>query len=253
MILDQFRLDDQVAVVTGGNRGLGLGIATALSEAGANIVSIQHTEDVSQLASNIASTGRQLLPLAIDLAQEEAAERALEATLKHFGRVDILVNNAGIQRRAPSVDFSLQDWDDVMHINLRSVFTFCQVFGREMVRQGHGKIINIASLLAFQGGLTIPAYTASKHGVVGLTRALCNEWSSRGVNVNAIAPGYMDTEMNTALRADSQRNRQITERIPAKHWGSPADMGGAAVFLASSASDYIHGQVLTVDGGWLAR
>ena len=253
MILDQFRLDDQVAVITGGNRGLGLGIATALSEAGANIVSIQHTEDVSQLASNIASTGRQLLPLAIDLAQEGAAEHALEATLKQFGRVDILVNNAGIQRRAPSVDFSLADWDDVIHINLRCVFTFCQVFGREMVRQGHGKIINIASLLAFQGGLTIPAYTASKHGVVGLTRALCNEWSSLGVNVNAIAPGYMDTEMNTALRANPERNRQITERIPAKRWGNPADMGGAAVFLASAASDYIHGQVLTVDGGWLAR
>jgi 2-deoxy-D-gluconate 3-dehydrogenase len=253
MILDQFRLDDQVAVVTGGNRGLGLGIATALSEAGANIVSIQHTDDVSQLASNIASTGRQLLPLALDLAQEGAAERALEATLKKFGRVDILVNNAGIQRRAPSVDFSLEDWDDVIRINLRCVFTFCQTFGREMVRQGHGKIINIASLLAFQGGLTIPAYTASKHGVVGLTRALCNEWSSLGVNVNAIAPGYMDTEMNTALRANPERNRQITERIPAKRWGSPEDMGGAAVFLASAASDYIHGQVLTIDGGWLAR
>jgi 2-deoxy-D-gluconate 3-dehydrogenase len=253
MILDQFRLDGQVAVVTGGNRGLGMGIATALSEAGADIVSIQHTDDVSQLASNIADTGRQLLPLAIDLAQEGAAERVLAATLQRFGHVDILVNNAGIQRRAPSVDFSLQDWDDVIHINLRAVFTFCQVFGREMVRQGHGKIINIASLLAFQGGFTIPAYTASKHGVVGLTRALCNEWASQGVNVNAIAPGYMDTEMNTALRANPQRNREISERIPAKRWGTPADMGGAAVFLASAASDYINGQVLTIDGGWLAR
>lgn len=253
MILEQFRLDGQVAVVTGGNRGLGLGIATALSEAGADIVSVQHTLEVPALAAQIERTGRRLLPLALDLADDEAAQHALEATLAHFGHVDILVNNAGIQRRAPAVEFSLTDWDDVLRINLRSVFAFCQTFGREMVRQGHGKIINVTSLLAFQGGWTIPAYTASKHGVAGLTKALCNEWASHGVNVNAIAPGYMDTEMNTALRADAQRNREISARIPARRWGTPDDLGGLAVFLASAASDYIHGQVIAIDGGWLAR
>jgi 2-deoxy-D-gluconate 3-dehydrogenase len=253
MILDQFRLDGQVAVVTGGNRGLGLGIATALCEAGANIVSIQRTTETAQLAERVESAQRQLLPLALDLATDDAAERALEATLATFGRVDILVNNAGIQRRAPSTNFPLSDWDAVINVNLRAVFTFCQVFGREMVQQGHGKIINIASLLSFQGGYTVPAYAASKHGVVGLTKALCNEWAALGVNVNAIAPGYMDTEMNSALRANPQRNQEISARIPAKRWGLPEDMGGVALFLASPVSDYIHGQVLTVDGGWLAR
>ncbi|GAC1509738.1 MAG: 2-dehydro-3-deoxy-D-gluconate 5-dehydrogenase KduD [Ktedonobacteraceae bacterium] len=253
MILDQFRLDGQVAVVTGGNRGLGLGIAIALSEAGANIVSIQHTTEVAELASSMAHTQRELLPLAIDIGMAGAAAQALRATQEHFGRVDILVNNAGIQRRAPAVDFSLEDWDDVMNINLRAVFTFCQAFGSVMVQQGHGKIINIASLLSFQGGVTIPAYAASKHGVAGLTRALCNEWAGRGVNVNAIAPGYMDTEMNTALRANEKRNSEITARIPARRWGTFEELGGAAVFLASAASDYIHGQVLAVDGGWLSR
>lgn len=232
---------------------MGLSIATALSEAGAHIVSVQRTSDVPVLAERVAHAKRQLLPLAIDLATDGAAEHALDATLTHFGRVDILVNNAGIQRRAPSVDFTLEDWDDVMHVNLRAVFRFCQVFGREMVKHKRGKIINIASLLSFQGGLTIPAYTASKHGVAGLTKALCNEWAGLGVNVNAIAPGYMDTEINTALRADPERNRQINERIPALRWGVPEDLAGVAVFLASSASDYIHGQILAVDGGWLAR
>lgn len=253
MILEQFRLDGQVAVVTGGNRGLGLGIATALSEAGADVVSIQHTLDVSTLATQIEHTGRRLLPLALDLASEDAAQQALDATIAHFGRVDILVNNAGIQRRAPAVEFSVADWDDVLRVNLRSVFVFCQVFGRAMVQQGHGKIINIASLLSFQGGWTVPAYVASKHGVAGLTQALCNEWASHGVNVNAIAPGYMKTELNAALRADEQRNREISTRIPAGRWGMPEDLGGLAVFLASAASSYVHGQTIAVDGGWLAR
>lgn len=253
MILEQFRLDGQVAVVTGGNRGLGLGIAAALSEAGADIVSVQHTAEAPELAAQIERAGRRLLPLALDLASDGVAEQALQATLSHFGRVDILVNNAGIQRRASAVDFSLADWDDVLRVNLRSVFAFCQAFGREMVQQEHGKIINISSLLAFQGGWTVSAYAASKHAVAGLTKALCNEWASHGVNVNAIAPGYMDTEMNVALRADAQRNREISARIPAGRWGTPDDLGGLAVFLASAASDYIHGQVIAVDGGWLAR
>jgi len=253
VILDHFKLDDRVAVVTGGNRGLGLGIATALAEAGADIVSIQRTTEASMLVEAVARVGRRVLPLAFDLAADDSADAALAATLRHFGRVDILVNNAGVQRRAPAADFSLADWDAVVAVDLRAVFTFCQAFGREMLRQGHGKIINITSLLAFQGGITIPAYAASKHAVAGLTQALCNEWAHQGVNVNAIAPGYMDTDMNAALRADPERSRAIGARIPAGRWGTAADLAGAAVFLASPASDYLHGHTIVVDGGWLAR
>jgi 2-dehydro-3-deoxy-D-gluconate 5-dehydrogenase len=253
MILDQFRLDGQVALVTGGNRGLGFGIAAALAEAGADIVSIQRSENVSLLQERVKQAGRRLLPLTLDLAHENSTEQALAATIAQFGRIDILVNNAGIQRRSPASDFPREDWDAIIDVNLRSVFLFCQVFGRAMLPQGRGKIINIASLLSFQGGITVPAYTASKHAVLGLTRALCNEWAGRGINVNAIAPGYMDTDLNVALRADPARNRSISERIPAGRWGTPADIGGVAVFLASSAADYIHGQALIVDGGWMAR
>ncbi|HLZ59510.1 MAG TPA: 2-dehydro-3-deoxy-D-gluconate 5-dehydrogenase KduD [Ktedonosporobacter sp.] len=253
MILDQFRLDGKVAVVTGGNRGLGLGIATALAEAGADIVSVQRSTDTATLAARVNAPGRQFLPISLDIAQDGAAQQVLELTLARFGRLDILVNNAGITSRAPAEDFPLEDWDAIIAVDLRAVFTFCQVCGRHMLRQGHGKIINIASVLAMQGGFTVPAYAASKHAVAGLTKALCNEWAARGVNVNAIAPGYMATEINTALRADPQRNRAISERIPAGRWGEPADLGGAAVFLASAASDYVHGQMLIVDGGWMAR
>ena len=253
MILDLFRLDNQIAVITGGNRGLGLGIATALAQAGAHIVSVQRTEDVAQLAQNVAAAGREMLPLSLDIAQDESAEQVLKATLNRFGRADILVNNAGIQKRHPSENFPTKDFDDVMNVNFRAVFLFCQVFGREMLLQGRGKIINVASLLSFQGGFTVPAYAAAKHAVAGLTKALCNEWSSKGINVNAIAPGYMETDMNVALKADVNRNQAISARIPAGRWGQPEDMGGLAVFLASRASDYIHGQVIGVDGGWMAR
>lgn len=253
MILDKFRLDGQVAVVTGGNRGLGLGMAAGLAEAGADIVSVQRAPEAPELARRVAAAGRRLLPLGLDLAAADAAEQALAATLDHFGRVDILVNNAGIQRRAPATDFSLADWEEVIAVNQRAVFLFCQAFGRVMVGQGRGKIINVASLLSYQGGITVPAYAAAKHAVAGLTKALCNEWSGRGVNVNAIAPGYMDTDLNTALRANPERNRAISERIPAGRWGTPEDMAGAAVFLASAASDFIHGETIAIDGGWLAR
>jgi len=253
LILDQFRLDGKVALVTGGSRGLGFGMAIALAEAGADIISIQSASDTEELAGRIAGVGRRFLPLTLDIGAETAAEEALNVTLSHFGQIDILVNNAGVQRRAPAVDFSIEDWDTVININLRAVFRLCQVFGRQMLRQGSGKIINIASLLAVQGGITVPAYTASKHAVAGLTKALCNEWASRGVNVNAIAPGYMDTDLNVALRANPQRDREISERIPAGRWGMPQDMAGAIVFLASPASDYLHGHMLVVDGGWLAR
>ena len=253
MILDQFRLDGKVAVVTGGSRGLGLGIAAGLAEAGADIVSIQRTANVEEVAGRVAQAGRRFLPLTLDVSAETAAQQSLDATLAAFGRVDILVNNAGVQRRASAVDFPIEDWDTVINVNLRAVFLFCQVFGRHMLQQGGGKIINVASLLAFQGGITIPAYAASKHAVAGLTQALCNEWAGQGVNVNAIAPGYVSTDLNVALRTDPERNRQITERIPAGRWGKPEDMAGAAVFLASPASDYLHGHMLAVDGGWLAR
>ncbi len=253
MILDQFRLDGKVALVTGGSRGLGFGMAIALAEAGADIISIQSASDTEELAGRIAGVGRRFLPLTLDIGAETAAEEALNVTLSHFGQIDILVNNAGVQRRAPAVDFSIEDWDTVININLRAVFRLCQVFGRQMLRQGSGKIINIASLLAVQGGITVPAYTASKHAIAGLTKALCNEWASRGVNVNAIAPGYMDTELTVALRANPQRDREISERIPAGRWGMPEDMAGAIVFLASPASDYMHGHMLVIDGGWLAR
>lgn len=252
-VLDRFRLDGQVALITGGNRGLGLGMAAALAEAGADIVSVQRSGEVVQLAERIAAIGQRLLPLALDVAQPGAAEQALVATLERFGRVDILVNNAGIQRRAPAADFASADWDAVLAVNLDAVFHFCQVFGREMLRQGHGKIINIASLLTFQGGITVPAYAASKHAVAGLTKALCNEWAGRGVNVNAIAPGYMDTDLNVALRADAVRSTAINDRVPAGRWGTSEDMAGAVVFLASGASSYVHGHTLVVDGGWIAR
>ena len=253
MILDQFRLNGNVALVTGGNRGLGFAMAVALAEAGADIISIQRSTDTAALAERIASTGQRFLPITLDISTDTAAQQSLDAALTHFGHVDILVNNAGVQRRAPAVDFSLADWDTVLNVNLRAVFLFCQVFGRQMVQQGHGKIINIASLQSIQGGITIPAYTASKHAVAGLTKSLCNEWASLGVNVNAIAPGYMDTDLNVALRANPVRERQISERIPAGRWGTPADMAGAVVFLASRASDYLHGHMIVVDGGWVAR
>ena len=252
MILDQFRLDGKVAVVTGGSRGLGAAMAIGLAEAGADIVSIQHSSSAETVAERISSI-RRFLPLTLDVGAEMAAQQALDATLSAFGRVDILVNNAGVQRRAPAVDFSMEDWDAVINVNLRAVFLFCQTFGRHMLQQGSGKIINIASVLSMQGGINIPAYTASKHAVAGLTKAFCNEWASQGVNVNAIAPGYVETDLNVALRVNTERNRQISERIPAGRWGKPEDMAGAAVFLASPASDYLHGQMIVVDGGWLAR
>ena len=230
-----------------------MGMAAALAEAGADVVSVQRSAGAPELAGRVEAVGRNLLPLALDLADGESARRALAATLERFGRVDILVNNAGVQRRAPATGFPFEDWRAVMEINLDAVFRFCQAFGGEMVRQGHGKVINVASLLSFQGGITVPAYAASKHAVTGLTRALSNEWAPRGVNVNAIAPGYMDTDMNEALLADPDRSRTIGGRIPAGRWGTAGDVAGAAVFLASAAADYVHGHTLVVDGGWLAR
>ena len=253
MILDNFRLGGRVAIVTGGNRGLGLGIAAALAEAGADIVSVQRAAAADELAGRVRAAGRALEIAQIDVGAPGAAPRALAAALARFGRADILVNNAGIQKRHPAHEFPIEDFDAVMNVNFRAVWLFCQTFGAHMLTHGGGKIINVSSLLAFQGGITVPAYAAAKHAVAGITKALCNEWSARGINVNAIAPGYMDTEMNVALRADAARNAQISARIPAGRWGRLEDIGGLAVYLASPAADYMHGQVIAIDGGWMAR
>jgi 2-deoxy-D-gluconate 3-dehydrogenase len=253
MILEDFRLDGRVATITGANRGLGLGIAAALAQAGADVVSVQRSADIDAVEAVVTAAGRRFFAINADVGALDAAATALDGTLAAFGRADILVNNAGVQRRARAEEFPAADWDLVLNVNLNAVFRFAQTFGRHMLDHGGGKIINIASLISLQGGFTIAAYAAAKHGVAGVTQALCNEWAARGINVNALAPGYMETEMNAALIADPQRSTQIGARIPAGRWGQPADMGGAVVFLASRAADYVHGQMLAVDGGWLAR
>ena len=254
MILDKFKLDGKVALVTGASSGIGQAIAVALAEAGANVASHARTaEKGSETLRQVESFGRRGVTVTGDLGDKEAPVRLLDQTLAHFGRIDILINNAGMIRRAPAVDFSEDDWAIVIEVNLSSVFRLAQAAGRYMIGQGSGKIVNIASLLSFQGGVTVPAYTASKSGVAGLTRALANEWAKHNVNVNAIAPGYIATNNTAALQADETRNRQILERIPASRWGTPEDLAGAAVFLSSAASDYLHGHILTVDGGWMAR
>ena len=247
-----FDLTGKTAVVTGGGRGLGLGISGALLEAGADVIVLARTAVPAELTAHAASLGRQVHFEAVDLGDSSAiAAAASEVLATH--RVDILVNNAGTQDRYPAVDFPLAAWDRVLDINLRAVFQLCQLFGRPMLERVDGKIVNMASLLSFQGGLTVPAYAASKGAVAQLTKALCNEWSSQGVNVNAVAPGYMATDMNSALLADPERLAALSVRIPAGRWGQPDDVGNVVVFLASQAAAYVHGQVLAVDGGWMAR
>lgn len=248
-----FSLEGKLAVVTGGNRGLGQGIAAALAQAGADIVSIQTRAECSETARLVAAAGRKLYSYPCDLAKLSTATAVVKQIEEEFGIVDILVNNAGVQRRHPAHEFPIEDWDFVMQVQLRSVFLLCQAFGEKMLERGRGKIINLASLLSFSGGLYVPAYAAAKGGVAQLTKALSNEWASKGINVNAIAPGYMATEMNTALMSDPVRTQQIMARIPAGRWGTPEDLGGAAVFLASPASDYVYGTIICVDGGWMAR
>jgi 2-deoxy-D-gluconate 3-dehydrogenase len=248
-----FDLKGKTAVVTGANTGLGQGISVALAQAGASIVgvgrsSMEETEHLCREA------GAAFHSVQADLATLEPIERIVTESLKPSGRIDILVNNAGIIRRADAIEFSEKDWDDVMNVNLKSTFFLTQAVARTMLADGGGgKIINIASLLSFQGGIRIPSYTASKSGLAGLTRLLACEWAGKGINVNAIAPGYFVTNNTEALRDDPKRSGEILGRIPAGRWGDPSDLGGAAVFLASSAANYIHGVVLPVDGGWLAR
>ena len=247
-----FDLSGKNAVVTGGSRGLGKSFAESLANAGANII-IVDVDRNEQTEKEIAAYGVSCETIQFDLADFDHYSELVDTVISKYGKVDILVNNAGIQRRHPSVDFPKADWDLVQAINQNAVFFMCQAFGRHMIENGYGKIVNIASLLSFQGGFTIPAYTAAKSAVMGFSKSLSNEWASKGVNVNCIAPGYIATEMNTALMNDEVRNRQIMERIPAGRWGKPQDLGGAAVFLASSASDYINGHAIVVDGGWMGR
>lgn len=247
-----FDLSGRWAVVTGANTGIGQGIAVALAQAGAGVVAVGRS-GMEETAALVAETGAPFHAIRADLGDMAAREPVIVEAEEVSGGIEILVNNAGIIRRADSLDFTEADWDAVMDLNLKSAFFLTQAAARRMIPRGHGKIINIASLLSFQGGIRVPSYTASKSGLAGLTRLLACEWAGKGVNVNAIAPGYYATNNTTALRDDEKRSTEILGRIPAGRWGRPEDLGGATVFLASPASDYVHGVVLPVDGGWLAR
>lgn len=249
---ESFSLTGRVAMVTGANTGVGQAIAIALATAGADIVAVGRTDPIDT-QNAVDKLGRRFLSVHADLADAATITNIVAAALSTFGHVDILVNNAGTIRRNAAVDFTEADWDAVVDVNLKSLFFLTQAVGRHMLQAGRGKVINIASVLSFQGGIRVASYTASKSALAGLTRLLANEWAAKGVNVNAIAPGYIATSNTTALRADESRNREILGRIPAGRWGQPADIGGAAVFLAAPASDYVHGAVIPVDGGWLAR
>jgi 2-deoxy-D-gluconate 3-dehydrogenase len=259
MILDTFRLEGKNALVTGSRSGLGAAMAVGLAQAGANVaIHASRNRDsgdaeMDAVCATVSELGRKSVRAIADLSDPKAAGELISLAIAELGSIDILINNAGTIRRAPAQEYSEQDWAHVLQVNLDAVFRLSQLAGRRMIEQGRGKIINIASLLSFQGGILVPAYAASKGAVAQLTKALANEWASKGVNVNAIAPGYMETQNTAALRADPDRNRAILDRIPAGRWGAPEDVAGAAVFLASPASDYMHGHVLVVDGGWLAR
>ncbi len=248
-----FSLSGKVALVTGASRGLGAAIALGLAQAGAAVAVHGNTRSPNDTAEQIRRLGGRAWTLLGDLAEATTSDRLVQETLAGLGGLDIVVNNAGTIRRGPAVLTSDQDWMAVLDVNLNGVFRMCRAAGRPMLEAGRGKIVNVASLLSFQGGLTVPAYAAAKGGVAQLTKALANEWAGRGVNVNAVAPGYLRTDNTAALQADPVRNRQILERIPAGRWGEPEDVVGAVVFLASAASDYVSGHVLVVDGGWLGR
>ena len=250
--MNPFDLSGRVAVVTGANTGIGQAIAIALAQAGADVALVGRTP-AEDTAAAIRDLGRRALIVSADLSSIEPVQRIVDETVAGLGGLDILVNNAGIIRRADAVDFTEEDWDAVVYTNLKSVFFLCQAAGRHMIAEGKGRIINIASMLTFQGGIRVPSYTASKSGIGGLTKLLANEWAKHGVTVNAIAPGYIATNNTAALQADEARNAAILDRIPAGRWGDAADLGGAAVFLASDAAAYVQGHILAVDGGWLAR
>jgi 2-deoxy-D-gluconate 3-dehydrogenase len=254
MILDQFRLDGKAAIVTGCGRGLGQGIAVGLAGAGADIFGVGSAPSANDTKKAVEKAGRKFIYFQANLVSQADIPHIVEEAVKAYGHIDILVNNAGIIRREDALNFSEPDWDDVISINLKTVFFLSQAVARQIVKQGTGgKIINIASMLSFQGGIRIPSYAASKGGVKSLTMLLANEWAKHNINVNAIAPGYMATDNTSALRADPDRSKAILDRIPAGRWGTPEDLAGAAVFLASPASDYVNGFTVAVDGGWLAR
>jgi 2-dehydro-3-deoxy-D-gluconate 5-dehydrogenase len=249
-----FRLDGRAALVTGASRGLGAAVAVGLAQAGADVVLHSRERPAADTERRIReSCAVRTACITADLADRTATDRLIGEAIAAMSAIDILVNNAGIIRRAPAANYSDADWDAVLETNLTSAFRLCRAAGARMIERGHGKIVNVASLLSFQGGITVPAYAAAKGGLAQLTKALANEWAGRGVNVNAIAPGYMHTDNTRTLAEDPTRNRQILERIPAGRWGEPEDLCGAAVFLASRASDYVHGHLLVVDGGWMGR
>lgn len=247
-------LSGKVALVTGANRGIGAAIAIGLARAGADIVATsRQMSESEEIAHEIRALGRKFTPIAADLSVRSQSERFADRVLELVPRVDILINNAGITARYPATELPLEEWDQVMEVNLTSQFVLAQSFGSHMIQHGSGRIIFIASILSFQGGLKVSPYVASKHAIIGLTKALSNEWSSLGVNVNAIAPGYVATDHNTTLRSDPVRMPEVSSRIPMGRWGASEDIAGTAVFLAGSGADYISGSVITVDGGWLAR
>jgi len=253
MILDKFKLDGKVAIVTGAARGLGQGMATGLAEAGADVVLVDILP-TDETAEQIKSLGRKSICVEANLISTDCVKPIIDKTIEGLGRIDILVNNAGIIRRAPITEFSEKDWDDVININQRTLFFLTQAVTKVMIRQGDGgKVINTASMLSFQGGILVPSYTASKSAVMGMTRLMANELASYNINVNAIAPGYMATDNTAPLRADPVRSKKILDRIPAGRWGTPDDLKGVVVFLASDASSYMQGYTVAVDGGWLAR
>lgn len=252
-MLDMFKLDGKVAIITGASRGLGQGIVVGLAKAGADIVGVGQS-DMSETRKLVESIGKKFVEVKADLTKQDKLDDIIQVCKKEFGRVDILVNNAGTIRREDAINYTEKDWDDILNLNLKTVFFLSQKVAKEFIEQKTGgKIINIASMLSFQGGIRVPAYTASKSAIMGITKALANEWAKYNINVNAIAPGYMATDNTKALREDEKRSEEILSRIPAGRWGTKEDMAGAAVFLASSASDYVNGHTLAVDGGWLAR
>jgi len=251
-MLEMFSLKGKVALFTGGNRGLGRAMAVALAKAGADVAVVARKADQAVI-DEITACGVRGKFYEFDLENIEAIPALVAEVNKEFGHIDILVNNAGVQKRHKAENFPKSDWDFVLDVNMNAVFFMCQEVGKLMLAQGKGKIINVSSLLAFQGGITVPAYAASKGAVAQFSKALANEWASQGINVNCIAPGYMATEMNTALMADDTRSTQIMARIPAGRWGKPEDMAGACVYLASNASDYVNGSTIVVDGGWMGR
>ena len=254
MSLEAFQLNGNNALVTGSHKGLGAVIAVALAKAGANVGCHGRDAKPGPACDEIRTAGHKTFYVSGDLADSKVYPGLIEKTVAEFGSIDILVNNAGVIRRAPAAEYPTEFWDELIAVNLTAVFHLSQLAARHMLQNGtRGKILNIASLLAFQGGIFVPAYAAAKGGVAQLTKALANEWAAKGINVNAIAPGYMATDNTAALRSDPTRSRQILERIPAARWGNPQDIEGAAIFLCSSASDYVHGHILAVDGGWLAR